>query len=313
MNTSVSIVIPTYKRAESLSRLLANLAKNIDKKIEILIVEQEINHGASYKNLAKMLGLKLRYHFLKHRSTAQAMNMGGARASGEYILFLDDDVTVTKNIVYHHRKNFSDPRVAATVGRIITDGQIIEPARTDTGRVNWLGTFRDGFSSTIRQEVDTVIGCNTMWRTSIYRKLRGIDEQFTGNALRLESDISLRAKKEGYTIIFEPAAQVAHHRAEAGGARKTEGRIAWYRDFFSNETYFFLKHRPHILLPIFLLSKTDWAVRCMFGFGREVSVRSITTPFIGIISGIQKYKKLKTRLPRFLSDSGQARMTKDSQ
>lgn len=289
MKNLISIVIPTYKREESLSRLLANLAKNIDKKTEILIIEQEVNHGSLYKSLAKKLGLTLRYHFLKHRSTAQAMNIGVAHAKGEYVLFLDDDVTVTKNIITRHRRNFSDPRVAATVGRIVTDGQIVEPNRTDTGRVNWLGSFRDGFSSTIRQEVDTVIGCNTMWRTDIYRKLGGIDEQFTGNALRLESDLSLRAKRTGCTIIFEPTAQVVHHRAETGGARKTEGRMAWYRDFFSNETYFFLKHRSHLLLPVFLLTRIDWAVRCMFGFGREVSLRSITTPFIGIMEGIQKY------------------------
>ena len=96
-------------------------------------------------------------------------------------------------------------------------------------------------------------------------------------------------KSAGNKIIYEPTAVVEHHRAATGGARKSEGRLQWYFDFFSNETYFYLKHRPHILLPIFWLTKIEWAGRCMFGFGREVSVRSLSTPFAGMVDGVRKY------------------------
>ena len=108
--------------------------------------------------------------------------------------------------------------------------------------------------------------------------------------------MSLRAKKAVYKILFEPKAVVNHHRAETGGARKSEGRLQWYVDLFSNETYFFLKHRLHILLPIFWLTKSEWAVRCMFGFGREVSFRSIRAPFAGMADGVRKYKTFLHKL-----------------
>lgn len=166
------------------------------------------------------------------------MNLGVSKAKGEYVLFLDDDVTVTSGFIKYHGENFKDTRVAATVGRVLNSHESIHVYQGETGRVNWLGSFTDGFDSTLKQEVDTVIGCNTMWRKSIYTQFGGIDEQFTGNALRLESDLSLRARKYGYKIIFEPKALVYHHRAITGGARKSEGRLAWYADFFSNETYF---------------------------------------------------------------------------
>ena len=68
--------------------------------------------------------------------------------------------------------------------------------------------------------------------------------------------------------------------------------MQWYFDFFSNETYFFLKHRPKVLLPIFWLTKIEWAIRCMFGFGREVSMRSVLTPFAGMADGVRKYRSL---------------------
>ena len=293
MRSTVSIVIPTYHRKESLLALLASLALHIDKKTEIIIVEQEENNDEAYKVFVKINNLHLSYYFLKNRSTPRAMNVGVSRAHGEDVLFLDDDVIVRNGLIENHLKNFSDPKVAAVCGRVVTDGQRIEPGNRRVGRVGWLGGVSGGFSSTIRQEVDTVIGCNMCWRKDVYLKLGGVDEQFTGNALREETDLSLRAKKAGYKIIFEPKAVVDHHRAETGGARKSEGRLQWYFDFFSNETYFFLKHFNKLLLPLFLFTKTEWALRCMFGFGREVSVRSFVTPLAGVFGGLKKYNKYR--------------------
>lgn len=288
MNASVSIVIPTYKRKKSLLRLMDSLGSL--SVLEVIVVEQSENNKKVFEQKAKKLQLPFIYYFLPKPSTTGAMNEGVRLAKGKHVLFLDDDVVVRKGILEAHVNNFKDSEVAATVGRSITLGQRIEKNKKDTGRITWLGDFTDGFSSEIHQEVDTVIGCNTCWRKDVYQALGGADEQFTGNALRLESDLSLRAKNEGYKIIFEPRAVVEHHRAETGGARKTEGRLQWYFDFFSNEVYFFLKHRSWYLLPIFLLTKVEWAIRCMFGFGREVSLRSMIIPFRGVINGIHKYR-----------------------
>ncbi len=294
MKPTISIIIATFHRKTSLLRLLGSLVGEIDRKTsEIIVAEQGDNNGKTYKEFAKTHNTQLTYVFLKERSTAHAMNIGVGNAKGEFIVFLDDDVTVHKGFIKHHVTNFIGQLVAATVGRIVTDGQPTEPKRRDTGRINWIGSFSDGFSSAVKQEVDTVIGANMCWRKGLYKKLGGMDEQFAGNALRLESDLSLRAKYLGYKIIFEPKAVVDHHREQVGGARKSEGRLQWYFDFFSNETYFFLKHRQPLLLPIFLLSKAEWAIRCMFGFGREVSVRSMITPFNGIFNGIKKFRGLQ--------------------
>ncbi len=249
MKSNVSIVIPTYHRKKSLLRLL----KSLDTNAEIIIVEQEENNR---NTLAKYV----RYVYLPKRSTPHAMNVGVQKAKGEFIVFLDDDVSVTPGFIQHHLKNFRDKKVGATVGRVITDGQPVEPNRRDSARIDWLGGFSDGFSSTVRQEVDTVIGANTCWRKEVFNELGGFDERFRGNALRFESDISLRAKDAGYKIVFEPKALVYQHRESTGGARRTEGFFTWYRDYFYNETLFFVKHRPKILLPLFWVTKILWVL-----------------------------------------------------
>ena len=289
MKHLISLIIPTYKRSKSLKTLLQSLRVVNSDIFEIIVVSQG-------QDKFDKLGVKVKLIYLTQPSTAHAMNVGAKQAKGDLLLFLDDDVTACKGLISKHRNNFLDPKIGSTCGRVITDGQMVELNRTDTGRITLLGKVKDGFSSTIRQEVDTVIGCNTCWRKNLYEELGGMDEQFTGNSIRLESDLSLRAKKAGYKILFEPKAVVNHHRAETGGARKSEGRLQWYVDLFSNETYFFLKHRLHILLPIFWLTKSEWAVRCMFGFGREVSFRSIRAPFAGMADGVRKYKTFLHKL-----------------
>lgn len=285
MKSRVSIIIPTYRRKESLERTLRSLKQGMRQDVEVIIVSQD--EGILTKSSVNVRIIKLSLP-----SMTRARNIGARNANGDFLLFLDDDVIVQKGLIDNHVQNFSDPKVAAVCGRVITPGQQIEPGSKRVGKVGLLGQVSGGFSSTIRQEVDTVIGCNMCWRRDVYLALGGVDENFTGNALREETDLSLRAKADGYKLIFEPKAVVEHHRAEAGGARKSEGRLQWYYDFFSNETYFFLKHCPKILLPIFWLSKIEWVFRCMFGFGREVSMRSMVTPFAGMMDGVRKYRNL---------------------
>lgn len=291
MNFRVSIIIPTYKRIESLMRLLHSLKNALQVNDEIIVVEQGEPHREEIQRVLKRISKHYHYIYESLPSPSHAKNIGLKHASGDVVLFFDDDVVPFKNIIEAHMRNYTDSRIGGVCGRCITVGQTPEPQRQHVGRISWIGGFSDGYSSTIRQEIDTVIGCNASFRRSLIADIGGFDEQFTGNAMREESDLSLRVKARGYSIVFDPKAQVTHMREESGGARKIEGRMEWYFHFFSNETYFFLKHRTPWLLPAFLFTRGEWALRCMFGFGREVSYRSMVTPIRGVFDGIRKFTR----------------------
>jgi len=293
MKTDISVIIPTLHRKKSVVRLLESLFHQNLKNAEVVVVEQGDNNGKEYLQFAKKYNICLRYFFSNERNTARAKNIGAREAKGRYFVFFDDDVVVHKNVVTNLVKNFIDDTIGCVAGRIITPGQKVEETNTHVGRVSLLGNFTGGFSSTIRQDVDTPVGCNMAFPKEIFDRAGGFDEQFLG-AIREESDLSLRIKKLGFRVVFDPTAVVTHLREPEGGGRKTEGRLAWYFNFFNNETYFFLKHRPKILLPVFLLTRWEWAVRCMFGFGREVSLRSFLTPGHGVLNGIKRYRMLAT-------------------
>jgi GT2 family glycosyltransferase len=290
MKLRASIIIPTYKRIEYLCGLLKSLNNEIDSKTEIIIVEQEANNGKKLVSFAKLRHLPIMYIFSPTIGTVHALNLGIAKAKGDVIVFFDDDCVVHKGCVIQHLKNYIDPSVACVVGRVNTRGQPVEPAHRNVGTLSFWGKFNDGYSSSIRQDIDAAIGCNMSVRKRMLGKVGGLDKRFTGPALRYESDLSLRLKDEGFRIIFDPKAVVTHLRVGTGGTRKTEGRMRWFYHFFSNETYFFLKHRPVWVVPVILLTRWEYIARCMFGFGREVSARSLFTPFAGMADGVRKYK-----------------------
>lgn len=291
MRILLTIIIPTYKRKKSLLRLLASLRPEMKQTYEVIVVEQGENNGEEFIKLVNN-SYPFHYFFLPEPSTSMAKNIGVSKARGAYIIFFDDDVIVEKGIFEAVLNDFEINKYDILAGKVLTKGHPIDPDSRNVGKISFLGRFSDDFGSDIPQEVDTVIGCNAAWRKDVFTALGGFDEQFSGNAMREESDLCLRAKKGGYHIMFEPNAVVQHLRETSGGARKTEGRLQWYFHFFSNETYFFLKHRPQWVVPVILLTRAQWAIRCMFGFGREVSIRSFLTPFRGVLDGWGKYKKL---------------------
>lgn len=92
----VSVVIPTYKRSDTLSRAIKSVAEQTYKDIEILVVDDNEPGDEYSKNVAALIG-SLNYNNLilvtqeRHINGAAARNAGIRRAVGEYIAFLDDD------------------------------------------------------------------------------------------------------------------------------------------------------------------------------------------------------------------------------
>jgi len=94
---SVSVIIPTMNRLKDLRITLSSIAEQSRIPNEVIVVDQSdddctkkfINDLASASNV-------LRYVHLDTKSLTKARNLGLERATGEVLLFLDDDVTLDK-------------------------------------------------------------------------------------------------------------------------------------------------------------------------------------------------------------------------
>ena len=93
----VSVIIPTYKRSELLSRALASVIAQTYENLEIIIVddndgENEFRKTTRSKIQNEFSGKNIHYiENEKNEGLAEARNIGVKKSMGKFIAFLDDD------------------------------------------------------------------------------------------------------------------------------------------------------------------------------------------------------------------------------
>jgi glycosyltransferase involved in cell wall biosynthesis len=92
----ISVVIATYRRAASLGRTLDTIVSQRYRPEEVIIVDQspvaERNGVVAVVNRAAQAGLNVRAIWSDNPSSTQARNLGLTAATGDWVVFSDDDV-----------------------------------------------------------------------------------------------------------------------------------------------------------------------------------------------------------------------------
>lgn len=92
MNYKLSIIIPTYNRTDSLSRLI-NLLKEqtIKNDIEVILVDQN-EEGFLFNNIGESILTGVLHFYQSEPNVSSARNLGVKKSTGKFLLFLDDDL-----------------------------------------------------------------------------------------------------------------------------------------------------------------------------------------------------------------------------
>jgi GT2 family glycosyltransferase len=210
----ISVVIPNYNGkdllAKNLPKVFDELKNFTEGKSEVIISDDaSTDDSLSVLNeLAKDHNIKVLLNE-KNRGFAPTVNKGVKAASGEIIILLNTDIYPEKDFLEPLLAHFKEKQVFA-VGCL---DKSIEGERTVL-RGRGLGQWQRGFLVHKRGEVDKT---NTLWasggssafRKAIWDKLGGLNELFTPFYWE-DIDISYRALKSGYKIIFEPKSIVIH-------------------------------------------------------------------------------------------------------
>ncbi len=93
----VSVVIPTFNRVEALRRTLASLCDQAlsVERYEVIVVDDGSSDGTE-KIAAEPFHFPLRYNRQSNRGATAARNAGALAARGEVLVFLDDDIAVSR-------------------------------------------------------------------------------------------------------------------------------------------------------------------------------------------------------------------------
>lgn len=210
----ISVVIPNYNGKNLLAKNLPKIFTELEDfalgKSEVIIVDDaSTDDSLSILNeLAKDHNIKVLLSE-KNLGFSPTVNKGVKAASGEIVILLNTDTYPEKNFLKSLLSHFKDEKVFA-VGCL---DKSIEGEKTVL-RGRGLGEWKRGFLVHRRGEVDKT---NTLWasggssafRKAIWERLGGLNELFAPFYWE-DIDISYRALKSGYKVVFEPKSIVVH-------------------------------------------------------------------------------------------------------
>lgn len=203
----VSIVITNYNGKESLAKNLpVVLATGAD---EVIVVDDASTDDSVNFLKSNYPQIRVIVHD-KNQRFALTCNTGVKEAKGEIVVLLNNDVSPETNFLVPLLANFADSNVFA-VGckeKDMKDGKIVYSGRS-------LGEFKKGFLVHWRAEDQNQT--DTLWATAgsmaVDRKkwlqLGGMSSLFRP-AYWEDIDLSFRAKKLGWKVLFEPKSMVIH-------------------------------------------------------------------------------------------------------
>lgn len=219
----LSVVIPNYNGEELLK-------KNLPKVLEVadgaeIIVVDDASTDASCKVLQEFFPQIRLIKRNRNEGFASAVNAGVKNAAGELILLLNSDVFPQKNFLEPLISHFKTENVFG-VGCLQYSGEWKGERIHGRGIVK----FEKGFLIHAPGAIDKkntlwVFGGAGMFRKTIWEKLGGMDTIY--NPFYWEDiDLSYRALKAGYKLVFEPKSVVMHNQ-EKGAIRNlyTPGQV----------------------------------------------------------------------------------------
>src|SRR5277367_6259308 len=90
MNPKVSVVIPTYNRADKVRKSVESVLAQSFTDLEVIVVDDG-SSDETEQTLKQAFGDRIRYYFQTNQGASVARNRGIEEARGEWIAFLDSD------------------------------------------------------------------------------------------------------------------------------------------------------------------------------------------------------------------------------
>lgn len=241
------MVIATKGRPDDLRETLASVSRLQPSPDEVIVVDGDEGRSAEQVTSAASDdgGLVPVYLHTPPGLTLQR-NRGVDRASGDVIVFLDDDVEVEPRLLAVLEPAYRDPTVVGATGHVVEGApRRLGNKRSFARRLLFPGPdgtmTRFGYPRRIQdahaeRDVEFMQGCLMSVRRERAASL-GFDEGLTGYAIAEDEDFSYRLSRTG-RVRYLPAA-VVHHK---NTGMKSASARSFNRDVAINRAYLFRKN-----------------------------------------------------------------------
>ena len=278
MTSRVSCIIPTLNRGTVLVETIKQLLEQTTLAHEIIVVDQTSEPEAGTDARLKEWNDQRQIRWIRQRepNASKARNLGALIATGDVLLFLDDDIKIGPDFLAAHVRNYLDSNTVAVSGQVLEIEKEVATklnAPSNDPDIGWIH-FPKNYGE--RCTTSWMAGGNFSVRRGIYLEVGGMDENYRRGAFREETDFAMRFLRAGYRFQFDPTASVVHLGVRAvprGGARSWRNPFEWHH--YIGDWYFNLRFaNRHNVRQLFLYSIKHLIV----------SKRKVHRPWLMVIS-----------------------------
>lgn len=252
-----SLVIPVYGQHLLTFTCLKSIAETCGSmEIEVLVID-DCSPEPAIAALNQVSGIKV----IRNESNVgflASCNNGAARAQGEYVVILNNDIIVTGEWLKKMEAVFNRFPDTGVVGAklIYPDGRLQE-----AGGIVW----RDGSAwnagrdddpgkpeYNFVREVDYCSGACLLIKREFWNSLSGFDKAFAP-AYYEDTDLAFRTRMAGKRVFYQPHAVVVHFEGQSSGTDLTQGakrhQVSNQKAFADRWASVLASHRPNGMQP----------------------------------------------------------------
>lgn len=237
----LSVIIPTFNRADTLSQTLSALEDQTVEtgSYEVLVVDDGSDDDTAerVRQAQHRYPTPLFYFYQQNRKQGAARNLGASSARGNVLIFLGDDIVPTPSFLSEHLKaRQSFTMKAEDPSRLVVIGYTTWPPSVErTPFLEYIGEhgWQFGFSlieDPLNVDFNYFYSSNVSIERRFFLESGGFDEHFKEYGWE-DIELSLRLRKRGMRLVYWPDA-VAYHYHETCIASFSErqrkvGHSAW--------------------------------------------------------------------------------------
>ena len=215
MDLSLSVIIPTYNRKDTLQKCLSALSKQIDVPLfEVIVIDDGSSDGTGelIKGIQDKYLVSLKYFSQSNNGPASARNLGIRNANGRIILFIGDDIiagkpTFLKEHLSWHNDSYPDEAIA------VLGYTTWSPELRITPYMRWLEEGGPQFSY-INIKSGTFIDYRHFYTSNISLKRAFLSDDLFNELFRYaayeDNELAYRLSRRGLKIVYNQDA-IAYH------------------------------------------------------------------------------------------------------
>jgi glycosyltransferase involved in cell wall biosynthesis len=226
---TASVIIATYNRPDEVTDCIRSILIQTEKPVELIVVDDGDLPGVPLEAECTAAGINCKFHKKDTPGTTESRNAGVKLATGDIIIFFDDDTELEPDYIKEIMNVFRDD-TKGTVGGVC--GDLANPRALRTrdyikGLFEWfflLHGYREGrilpsgFCVDIGEtpfplkkicDVDFVAGYGMAYRKEVFKDL-SFTKKYRAVSFGEDKDFSASVARK-YRQVYTPKARIVHH------------------------------------------------------------------------------------------------------